>query len=118
VLKPGGVLVLSNLARGPNGPPYFPVPWATQAEQSFLATEAETRHDLLAAGFVIESYVDMTDTIVPAAAALRRKLEAEGAPQLGLHVWLGGDFITRQINTQRCLEDGRTRAVEIRARKP
>jgi len=118
VLKPGGVLVLSNLARGPNGPPYFPVPWATQAEQSFLATEADTRRDLQAAGFLVESYQDMTDAIVPAAAALRQKLQAEGAPPLGLHVWLGADFITRQINTQRCLEDGRTRAVEILARKP
>ena len=118
VLKPGGVLVLSNLARGPNGPPHFPVPWATQAEQSFLATEADTRRDLQAVGFVIESYQDMTDAILPSAAAIRRKLETEKAPPLGVHVWLGADFITRQINTQRSLEEGRTCAVEILARKP
>ncbi|HTW68853.1 MAG TPA: class I SAM-dependent methyltransferase, partial [Acetobacteraceae bacterium] len=31
VLKPGGVLALSNVCAGPNGEPYFPVPWAATA---------------------------------------------------------------------------------------
>lgn len=38
VLKPGGVLALSNVCAGPAGPPYFPVPWATTPDLSFLAT--------------------------------------------------------------------------------
>ena len=37
VLKPGGLLALSNVTAGPNGPPRFPVPWATSPEASFLS---------------------------------------------------------------------------------
>ena len=31
VLKPGGMLALSTLAKGPNGEPYYPSPWAEAA---------------------------------------------------------------------------------------
>ena len=45
VLKPGGRLVLCHANAGPNGPPEFPVPWAAVPENSFLATDEETRRD-------------------------------------------------------------------------
>jgi ubiquinone/menaquinone biosynthesis C-methylase UbiE len=52
VLQPGGLLVLFQYQAGPNGPPEFPVPWAATPAESFLATEADTRRDLTAGGFV------------------------------------------------------------------
>ena len=37
-LRPGGVLALSNDCAGEAGEPYFPVPWATTSDTSFLAS--------------------------------------------------------------------------------
>jgi SAM-dependent methyltransferase len=118
VLKPGGRLVLCHANAGPNGPPDFPVPWAAVPENSFLATDDENRRDLTAAGFDIISFHDTTPAIVPAMVAARRKLEAEGAPPLGMHVLAGDRFLERQINSMRAQEDGKVRSVEIVARKP
>jgi len=118
VLKPGGRPVLCHANAGPNGPPEFPVPWAAAAENSFLATDAETRRDLTAAGFDILAFHDTTPAIVPAMAAARRKLETDGPPPLGVHILAGEGFLERQINSMRAQEDGKVRSVEIVARKP
>jgi len=118
VLKRGGRLVLCHANAGPNGAPEFPVPWATAPENSFLATDEETRRDLTAAGFDIVTFHDTTPAIVPAMAAARRKLEAEGLPPIGVHILAGERFLERQINSMRAQEDGKVRSVEIVARKP
>jgi len=118
VLKPGGRLVLCHANAGPNGPPDFPVPWAALPENSFLATDEETRRDLTAAGFDIVTFHDITPAIVPGMAGARRKLEAEGPPPLGVHVLGGERFLERQINSMRAQEEGKVRSVEIVARKP
>jgi sarcosine/dimethylglycine N-methyltransferase len=118
VLKPGGRLVLCHANAGPNGPPDFPVPWAAAPENSFLATDEETRHDLTNAGFNIVSFHDITPTIVPAMAEARRKLETDGPPPLGVHVLGGERFLERQLNSMRAQEDGKVRSVEIVATKP
>jgi ubiquinone/menaquinone biosynthesis C-methylase UbiE len=118
VLKPGGRLVLSHLNAGSNGPLDFPVPWAAVAENSFLATDAETRRDLTASGFTIVTFVDTTPP-APQVQAMRRQLEAQGLPPLGVHITMGGDrFLALQRNSMRAQEDGRTRTVEIVATKP
>ena len=52
VLKPGNLLALSNVAAGPNGPPRFPVPWATAPDfgeahlRRILATYASYYNEL------------------------------------------------------------------------
>jgi SAM-dependent methyltransferase len=118
VLKPGGRLVLFHLNAGANGPPEFPVPWATVAENSFLATDEETRRDLAAAGFEILAFHDTTQVNLSANAAMRRKVETEGQPQAGVHVLMGGLYLQSRINVLRGEEEGRVRTVEVVARKP
>ena len=108
VLKPGGRLVLCHLNAGPNGPPEFPVPWAAVPENSFLATDEETRRDLAAAGFEILTFHDTTQATMSANTAMRRKMEAEGLPPTGMHVLMGERFLQLQINSLRAMEDGRT----------
>jgi ubiquinone/menaquinone biosynthesis C-methylase UbiE len=117
VLRPGGVLALSNGARGV-GEPYFPVPWAESPETSFLSSIEETRRELAAAGFAILRLHDATDDIRAQVAAQRRKAQAEGPPPLGLHVLMGARMATYLANSQRNIEEGRVRMVEVLARKP
>jgi sarcosine/dimethylglycine N-methyltransferase len=118
VLKPGGRLVLFHVNAGPNAPvEFFPVGWASVPENSFLATNEETRRDLAAAGFDILTFRDVA--VDPeAAAAARRKLETEGLPPLGPHVVRQGDGLQMQINSMRAREDGRVCEVQIVARRP
>jgi ubiquinone/menaquinone biosynthesis C-methylase UbiE len=118
VLKPGGSLVLSNLGAGPDGPPHYPVPWASLAENSFLATEAETRRDIAAAGLAIVSVEDTTQKLLRAQTALRAKIAAEGRPALSVHLLMGERMWGLQDNTYRSLQEGRLTGIEVVVRKP
>ena len=80
VLRPGAWLVLSEAAQGPGGEPDFPTPWARTAASSFLSTEAETRANLEACGFAIESLRDTTDAALAYGARSRALVEAGGKP--------------------------------------
>lgn len=118
-LKRGGRLVLSNLAAGSGGPPHFPAPWATRPENSFLATEQETRRDLQAVGFEILSFHDTTATSIEANGEARRRAEATGKPPPGPGVIMGLErFREMQANMARSYNERRLHSVEIVARKP
>jgi ubiquinone/menaquinone biosynthesis C-methylase UbiE len=118
VLKPGGRLVLFQHNAGPNGQPDFPLPWAAVPEDSFLATEAETIHDLAAAGFAVTSFRDTTEENLAAQTELRRRIKTEGLPALGMHVLVGDRLRRQRDNSYRALQDGRARMVAITSRKP
>lgn len=118
VLKPGALLALSNAAAGPNGLPYFPAPWATTPDESFLSSPAETRLDLERAGFEILRFEDTSARTLAARRALRERLEREGLPPLGFHVFRGERSLEAQINSARSAEEGRIASLEILVRKP
>jgi ubiquinone/menaquinone biosynthesis C-methylase UbiE len=62
VLRPGGWLVLSELAQGPNTAELdFPVPWARTADESFLTTPEETCQLLEGCGFTVAQCTDRTE---------------------------------------------------------
>jgi hypothetical protein len=85
------------------------VPWATVAENSFLASDEETRRDLAAAGFEILAFHDTTQVNLSANAAMRRTVETEGQPQAGVHVLMGELYLQSRINVLRAEEEGRIR---------
>ena len=114
VLKPGGVLALSNLG----GPPHYPVPWAAVPENSFLATPEQTRGALDDAGFETLVFRDTTEAIRDGYAEMRRRLEAEGLPPLGLHVLMGERMRELQVNSARNMAEGRLSAIEALVRRP
>jgi sarcosine/dimethylglycine N-methyltransferase len=118
ILKPGGRLVLLQHNAGPNGRPEFPVPWAAGPEDSFLATDEETRRDLTAAGFEILSFQDTTQDDLAAQTELRRRIAMDGRPALGMHVLVGNRLRQQRENSYSALRDGRARMVAITARKP
>ena len=118
VLRPGGRLGLSNLAQGPGGPPDYPVPWATTAETSFLATPDETRSEIEAAGFEIAIFQDKTQILKEFLSAQRELIKQSGPPKLGPHVFMGERFKEMQRNVARSVEQGRVLPLEILCRKP
>lgn len=119
VLKPGGVLALHSVGAGPAGMPHFPVPWAAGPDTSFLSTPEETRRGLAAAGFEIVSFKDATAAAVPGQRELLRRLEENGLPALGWHVFMGAERSrTLQANGARSHLDGRLTSMEILVRRP
>ncbi|MEM8646636.1 MAG: methyltransferase domain-containing protein [Pseudomonadota bacterium] len=80
VLKPGGWLVLSELAQGPGGAVPYPAPWALTEESSFLSTPEETRAGLEASGFRIERFGDHVAESKAFAAKVREMVERGEKP--------------------------------------
>ena len=58
VLIPGGVVAISELGQGPNGEPYYPLPWARSQSYNFLMSPQRMRGLLEEAGFTILEWVD------------------------------------------------------------
>ncbi len=117
VLKPGGVLALSNLAAGPNGSPRYPLPWAATEDTSFLATPAATRADIEAAGFEILAFHDLTPTVRAFNDEMRARAQAGAPPRLGMAVLVGEAMVERQRNSARGIAEGTLIAIEILARR-
>ncbi|MFM9941208.1 MAG: class I SAM-dependent methyltransferase [Hyphomicrobiaceae bacterium] len=118
VVKPGGVVAFSNIGMGPNGAPHYPVPWASTAATSFLATSEETRGQIEAAGFKILSLNDPTAAVLPDLMAFRAKIERDGLPKLGTHAFMGERMLELQANSTRNLAEGRTALIEVLVQKP
>jgi hypothetical protein len=109
---------LSNVCAGPAGEPYFPVPWATTRDTSFLATPAAMRADLVAAGFEIVDFRDITETTRDAQRRARARLEKGDMPRIAVDIIMGERAPEMQLNSIRSIEDGRITAIEALARKP
>ncbi|MDE0051903.1 MAG: class I SAM-dependent methyltransferase [Rhodospirillales bacterium] len=118
VLRPDAWLMLSEVAQGPGGAPDFPTPWARGASSSFLSTEAETRANLEASGFAIESLRDATEAALAYGARSRALVEAGGKPSHRavslIHGALAEDAAA---NSARALKERRAVPIELLCRK-
>jgi len=117
-LRPGGRLALSNLCAGPAGEPYFPAPWATTRETSFLATPDEMRADLIAAGFDIAEFRDITAAMREAQRRTGERLEKGDMPKIAVDIIMGERALEMQRNSIRTIEDHRGIAIEALVKKP
>jgi sarcosine/dimethylglycine N-methyltransferase len=117
-LRPGGRIALSNLCAGPAGEPYFPVPWATTRDTSFLETPESMRAGLAAAGFEVVDFRDITGEILEANRRYRDRPRNNNTPRIALEVLMDQRAPQMQRNSVRTLEDGRGLAIEALARKP
>ena len=118
VLRPGGWLALSEVAQGPGGDPDYPLPWAATAASSFLATPEDTRAELEAAGFRVESLRNTSAEARDFAARSRAIVEAGGKPpHRAVMLALGERAREAMANTGRAAKERRTLPIEIVCRK-
>jgi sarcosine/dimethylglycine N-methyltransferase len=118
VLKPGGRLALSNLCAGPGGEPYFPAPWATARDESFLETPEEMKANLTAAGFDIVAFRDISPEVLEALRRYRMRRDEGAAPRIAVDIIMGGRAAEMRANSTRTLEESRGLDIEALARKP
>jgi SAM-dependent methyltransferase len=119
VLKPGGVLGVYDVMRRSEGTITFPVPWATEADASFVVSPDTYKAALERAGFELTREQDRGE----AAGRFFENLAAatSGAsepPALGLHLLMGANAATKVQNMVQHVKSGLLSPVELIARKP
>lgn len=117
VLEPGAVFGIYDVLRGPNvGEFAYPVPWASTADSSFLASPDEVAAALEAVGFAVEVTSDRTSSAKEFFDRLRSQA-ASGPPPLGLHLLMGPETPTKVANMIKNVEAGLCGPWEVIARK-
>ncbi len=101
VLVPGGRYTFSHAAQGPEGEPYYPLPWARESSHSFLGTPERVIAVLKDAGFAV------TECRVEHGAPQGGPQPPAAAGGLGPGLAMGADMPTRQANMARSLKEGR-----------
>ena len=118
VLKPGGWLVLSELARGTGPAPEYPLPWAETPATSFLATPDETRLGLESAGFEVLECLDQTARNEAYAARARAALKAGAKhPHRAIALVHGDRARAVMANSAHGVSQGRLVPIEVFARR-
>jgi ubiquinone/menaquinone biosynthesis C-methylase UbiE len=118
VLKPGGWLVLSELAQGEGGEVDYPTPWAANAHTSFLSTPEETRRGLLEAGFEVVGLHDTVEASLEFGARSRAAVARGEKPPHRAVILIHGEIAKQAMaNTARGLAERRLVPVEVLARK-
>ena len=119
VMKPGGWLVLSELAKGPKGSVDYPTPWAATAESSFLATPEQTLEGLEACGFTDLKLRETTEEVLAFGARSRAMVErGEKPPHRAVHLIHGDIAAEAMANTSRAVAEARAIPIEVSCRKP
>jgi ubiquinone/menaquinone biosynthesis C-methylase UbiE len=118
VLRPGALLVLSEIARGDGGELDFPTPWARSPSTSFLSTPEQTQRGLAEAGFEIlrlESTLDQALAFGARARAIAER--GEKPPHRAVQLIHGELAKQAMANTARGLQEKRIVPIEALARK-
>lgn len=111
VLSSGGRLAFYEILAGPRQHSYFPLPWADDPGISFLIDPGHFRQMLIAAGFDVLRWEDVTaQTLDWGRQAL--VYQPDRPPPLGLDLVVGSDVGERTANLLRNLEENRVSLVQ------
>jgi ubiquinone/menaquinone biosynthesis C-methylase UbiE len=117
VLKPGGWLLLSEIALGEGGEPDYPTPWASSARTSFLATADDTRRALADAGFEVLQWRSTLEEARAFGDRSRAIVKAGGQPpHRAVMLIHGSEARAIMANSSRATADGRMQPIEVLAR--
>ena len=117
-LKPGGRLGIYDVMRVGEGDLDVPVPWASTAEESFVARPEDYARALGAAGFRVAAKRDRAEFALEFFAGLRDSAASgEGPPPLGIHILMGESAPTKVANMIENIAQGRVAPVELIAER-
>jgi hypothetical protein len=118
VLKPGVLLALTEVARGSGPEPQYPTPWAASPAACFFVSSGETRQQLEASGFAIESFRETTQQALAYGARWRALIErGEKPPHRATGIVYGEQAETMVANVSRGLKGGALVPIEVICRK-
>ncbi len=112
-LKPQGVFGIYDVMRESDGELTYPVPWASSAETSFVATAAAYRRLLAAAGFEVMRERSRREFAIEFFRQMRAQAAQGGPPPLGLHILMGASSPEKVANMIDNLERGLIAPTEI-----
>ncbi|MBN3725712.1 class I SAM-dependent methyltransferase [Burkholderia sp. Ac-20379] len=113
VLRPGGRFAIFDVVAVSGEPLHFPVPWAADADSSFLVTPERMRGVLEAQGFAVQSWVDSSEAALTwFEARAKRQAQMASPPPLGLHLVMGPGFRDMTGNLARNLREGRAGLIQ------
>jgi ubiquinone/menaquinone biosynthesis C-methylase UbiE len=118
VLKPGGWLVLSEIAKGEGAEPDYPTPWAASAQTSFLSAPEETRRGLAEAGFEVLRLQSTLEQARAFGARSRAMAERGEKPPFRAIMLIHGEMAKQMMaNMSRSLSEARINPIEVLSRK-
>jgi len=118
VLKSGGWVALSEIARGETSDVAYPTPWAATAEQSFLSTADDTRRELQSAGFEVEQVNNALQRALDFGARSRTMVEHGEKPPYRANALIHGESAAATVaNVVRAYNNGSLVPIEVLARK-
>ena len=118
VLKPGGWLVLSEIAKGEGAEPDYPTPWAASAQTSFLSAPDETRRGLAEAGFEVLRLQSTLEQARAFGARSRAMVERGEKPPFRAIMLIHGELAKQMMaNMSRSLSEARINPIEVLSRK-
>jgi len=116
VIRSRGIFAIYDVMRIGSGELQYPLPWASESEESFVATADDYRQALVDAGFVITAERQRKQFALDFFARLRQRNEQFGTQALGLHLVMGETATLKMSNLVDGLRRGVIAPVEIIAR--
>lgn len=117
VLKTGAVFGIYDVMKMGEGDVRFPVPWASEALESCLASPKEYVAGLKSARFTVEEIVDRGEFAVGFFEKVSARMQTTGAPPLGIHLLMGENASVKINNLTGALVGGVISPFEIICRK-
>lgn len=119
VLKPGASLGIYDIMRTGEGDLTFPVPWASAAETSLLASPEQYKQAISDVGFQLLAERNRREFALEFFARLQASVAAAGGPPaLGLHVLIGESAPLKFKNMIEGINQSAIAPVELIVEKP
>jgi ubiquinone/menaquinone biosynthesis C-methylase UbiE len=116
VLRSGAIFGIFDVMRVGPGELQFPVPWASKADESFVATTEDYRNALVDEGLAIIAERERKQFALDFFARMRQRNEQQGPQPLGLHLVMGETATLKLGNVVDGLRRGVISPVELVAR--